>query len=579
MRNRIKPILIKPSGTIREAMAAIELSPHSKPEPGPAGIALVTDRRHKLLGILTDGDIRKAILGGVAIDSSVSGIMKKNPVTVKKGLSAFEMMRAIIREIKERNIVDHKLDKIVVVDDDNGVHDVLSFFELWKNTEIHARNVYIVGLGYVGLTLALTLCEVGFKVHGIDTDKKVAASLRRGRPHFHEVGLEPLLKHHINKNFFVQSDFKNGESDIYIIAVNTPVNEKGEVVFDYLKKAITSVAKILKPHDLIILRSTVSVGTCRKFAIPLIEKISKLKAGEDFYLSFAPERTVEGRALEELRILPQVIGGINEASVDLTTRLFKTINHLIVPVQNLEAAEVVKLLNNSFRDVSFAYANEVAQACEKFGVNAFEVIEAANRGYPRNKIPSPSPGVGGLCLVKDPWILVNSAKQVGFNAKLPALGRKINEEMIKLVAKKVSAFAVKNKIKPNALKIFVLGVAFKGEPETSDMRFSPAVDIIKELQQKFKNIVVYDPVIKTSELKKARLSDGQTGLKPVSLADGFEESNCVLVLNNHHSFRDLDIYDLLMKMKKPGYFFDGWNLFPREAIEGVKGIKYGTFGV
>src|SRR3989338_5950262 len=238
MRNRIKPILIKPSGTIREAMAAIELSPHSKPEPGPAGIALVTDRRHKLLGILTDGDIRKAILGGVSIDSSVSGIMKKNPVTVKKGLSAFEMMRAIIREIKERNIVDHKLDKIVVVDDDNGVHDVLSFFELWKNTEIHARNVYIVGLGYVGLTLALTLCEVGFKVHGIDTDKKVAASLRRGRPHFHEVGLEPLLKHHINKNFFVQSDFKNGESDIYIIAVNTPVNEKGEVVFDYLKKVL-----------------------------------------------------------------------------------------------------------------------------------------------------------------------------------------------------------------------------------------------------------------------------------------------------------------------------------------------------
>src|SRR3989344_7694586 len=160
MRNRIKPILIKPNDSIREAMVAIELSPHSKPEPGPTGIALVVNQNHKLLGILTDGDSRKAILGGVAINSPVVGIMKKNPVTVKKGLSAFEMMQTIIREIKDRNIIDHKLDKIVVVDDDNGVHDVLSFFELWKNTEIHTRNVYIVGLGYVGLTLALTLCEV-----------------------------------------------------------------------------------------------------------------------------------------------------------------------------------------------------------------------------------------------------------------------------------------------------------------------------------------------------------------------------------------------------------------------------------
>src|SRR3989344_1745981 len=156
MRNRIKSILIGPNGTIREAMTAIEFAPHRKPEPGPAGIVLVVDKARKLLGILTDGDIRKAILGGIAIDSSVSDIMKKNPVTVKKGLSAFEMMKLIIREIKDRNIVD--------VDDGDEVHDVLSFFELWKNTEIHARNICIVGLGYVGLKLALTLCEAGFRV-------------------------------------------------------------------------------------------------------------------------------------------------------------------------------------------------------------------------------------------------------------------------------------------------------------------------------------------------------------------------------------------------------------------------------
>ena len=572
MRNRIKSILIGPNGTIREAMTAIEFAPHRKPEPGPAGIVLVVDKARKLLGILTDGDIRKAILGGIAIDSSVSDIMKKNPVTVKKGLSAFEMMKLIIREIKDRNIVDRKLDKIVVVDDGDEVHDVLSFFELWKNTEIHARNICIVGLGYVGLTLALTLCEVGFRVYGVDINRKVVNSLNRGIPHFHEMGMEPLLKHHLNKNFFVRSVVKSGESDIYIVAVNTPVDDRDKVVMEFLKKAITSVARIMKPNDLVVLRSTVPVGTCRNFAIPLIEKVSDLKAGEDYYLAFAPERTVEGRALEELRVLPQVIGGINEASVDLTSRLFKAINHLIVPVPSLESAEVVKLLNNSFRDVSFAFANEVAQMCERFGVNASGVIGAANWGYPRNKIPLPSPGVGGLCLVKDPRILADSAKRFGFNARLPVLGRDINKRMIKLVAGKVLLFSKMNKIDPKNMKIFVLGIAFKGEPETSDMRHSSPVDIIIELKKTFKTIVVYDPIIKTSELKKA-------GLRPVSLSSGFKKSNCVLVLNNHPSFRNLDIYDLLMKMNKPGYFFDGWSIFPAEAIEGVKGVKYGTFGV
>lgn len=568
MKERIKHILISPKTSIREAMHIIQAAPHKK-EPAPSGIAIVVDKEHHLLGVVTDGDIRRAILNNTSIDEKVEKIMKKNPVTVGSHLSALDMMHEITNEIKVRNTPGHKLEKVLVVHSDNKVHDIVSFFDLWKNTEVTAKNIHVVGLGYVGLTLALSLADVGFRVCGIDANEEVVKSLNKGKPHFHEVGLETLLKHHVGNNFFVKKDIDNdSKSGIYIIAVNTPVGKDKKVELKYLKNALESVGKALKPHDLVILRSTVPIGTCRNVAVPVLEKSSGLKAGSEFYLSFAPERTIEGKALQELRTLPQVIGGIDKESVNIATRLFKTLTNFIVPVESLESAEMVKLLNNTFRDVSFAYANEIAQLCEAFSLNTFEVIGAANNGYPRNQIPTPSTGVGGACLTKDPYILAASAEAVGKTVQLPIIGRDININMIDYVSNKVLSFLSKNK--KTKAKIFVIGMAFKGWPETSDLRWSTSVDIIEKLSKKHK-IEVFDAVISKDQLKKE-------GYTPVSLQEGFKNADAVLILNNHPSFRNIDLYTLLETMKKPGIFFDGWNMVNEESVLNVEGITYATLG-
>src|SRR3989344_3446177 len=221
MRERVKKILLAPEAKIREAMLAIEEAPHHKPEPAPSGIALVVAKDNTLLGVITDGDIRRAILDKADLEENVTSIMKKNPITVPHGKTPEEMMHAIVREIESRNIADHRIDKVVVVDGNNKVLDVISFFEIWKNSEVKTKNVSIIGLGYVGLTLALTLTDVGFKVFGIDTDKRIIASLKRGKSHVHELGLTSLLRHHIGQNFIVDTDLLPNRSDIYIVAVNT----------------------------------------------------------------------------------------------------------------------------------------------------------------------------------------------------------------------------------------------------------------------------------------------------------------------------------------------------------------------
>ena len=179
MKDRIKPIVIKDNITMKEVMKIIELGPQNEPHPSPAGIVLIVDEENKLLGGVTDADIRKAILGGFSLDTPIFEVMRKKPLTVNVKNSPEEMMKKIFDEAKTKNIAGHKLDKITVVDDENRVVDVISFFELWKNTDMKMKEVCIVGLGYVGLTLALVLAGAGFKVVGIDKNEEVISKLKK----------------------------------------------------------------------------------------------------------------------------------------------------------------------------------------------------------------------------------------------------------------------------------------------------------------------------------------------------------------------------------------------------------------
>jgi nucleotide sugar dehydrogenase len=566
MKDRPKSALVKPDMTIREVMTVIAKELKLAPD-GPGGIALVVDKNNKLLGIVTDGDIRRAIVKGADLNVKIKEIYNSSPVTFSKNLTPDELLTEAVKTIKKRGLPSKKINIIITLDDLGRPFDIFHFFELWQKAEVKTRTVSIIGLGYVGLTLALTLAEAGFSVVGVDIDKRITNNLKLKKSHIHEQGIDSLLERHINKNFFVRNEFNKNDSDVYIICVGTPVDEKGQVITRPLRTTLHYLSKILKRNDLVILRSTVPVGTCRNLVIPELEKRTKMKAGDDFFVSFAPERTVEGEALKELKTLPQIIGGLGKHSVDLTVKLFNSITDSIVLVDNLESAEMVKLLNNAYRDLTFSFANEVALICDKYNLNSHKVITSANYGYSRSLIPLPSPGVGGYCLTKDPYILASSARNIGTQAKLSILARKINNQMIDYVCQKVHAFVKQNRKNRSKIKIYVIGLAFKGRPETSDMRGSTSVAIIKNLREHYRNIVVYDPVIKKKEIEKA-------GFRYSDLDQGFHGTDCVLVLNDHRSYLNLNIYDLLAKMKKPGLFFDAWQLFSKIIIKPIDGISY-----
>jgi len=569
MNNRLQHIFVSQYTSIRETMKKITgVAKYG----APAGMAIVIDRNKKLQGIITDGDIRRALVNDISIDSPVSKIMIKDPITVQKNFSETEALHHVTKEVMaKQRLHDSKVDKVIVLNEDGCVEDVLDFLEMWQASQTLNKKVCVIGLGFVGLTLAIGLSDVGFDVVGYDTNEDVVEKLKKGIPTFFEKGLQSLLKYHvINKNFKVYSKLSNIKADVYILSVGSPVKGKNKNPdLSYVKNAAKQIGKIIKPRDQVILRSTVPVGTTREVVKPIIENESKLRCGEDFYLSFAPERTIEGKALEELRSLPQVIGSFNERGLDVATKFFAQLNHTVVRVDSLEAAEMVKLLNNTFRDVSFGFANECAQICNRLNLDAVKVIEAANRGYPRNKIPLPSPGVGGICLKKDPYILISTAKKTGFTAEMPAIGRKRNEEMPEFVRGKIETF-FKNNVKTNYPKLFIIGFAFKGIPETSDIRDSTTVDLVEIIRKKNTwKLFGYDPVAQKSDVES-------TGVKGCSLAEGFSNAHCALIMNNHQSYRSIDILGLLEKMRKPALFFDSWHLFPKDEIQRVKGITYGT---
>lgn len=564
MKARAKVTLINAGHSIKQAMHSINEQPQRHAE-APGGVALVVDKKDKLVGVVTDGDIRRALLSGASLEDSIEKAMNRNPITFRKDLGPDELLVETIREINRRNIRNKRLDIIITVDEKGRPYDVFRFFDLWKNSEIKTRVVSIIGLGYVGLTLGLVLAEAGFKVVGVDRNRKVVSELNKRKSHIHEQGVDGLLHRHLGKNFFAQAKFKNNDSDIYIVCVGTSVDEKGKVRPAPLLDALAYITGLLKKGDLVVLRSTVSVGTSRNLVIPLLEKRTGMKAGEDFYVSFAPERTVEGKALIELRELPQVIGGFNKTSADMTAKLFNHLTSSIVSVEDLETAELVKLLNNSYRDLTFSFANEVALISDAYKLNTQKVIQAANYGYKRSTIPMPSPGVGGYCLPKDPYILVESARAAGVDARLPKLSREINNKMIDHVCQKIDEF-LKDHGKKRA-KIFLVGLAFKGDPETRDTRGSTSVAIAKKLSKKYPNLFVFDPVLKRTDI----LAEG---FRAANLKRGFRNADCVLILNNHESYRDMDIHSFLDQMRKPGLLFDAWYMFADILSEPIEGIEH-----
>lgn len=564
----ISKICVSPEDSIRQVMDRMA---ENKPAAThlPADIVLVVGAGGRLLGIVTGGDIRRGLVHGVSEEASVRTIMNRNPFLIEGPKSNEEILSLVIDTIRKKQWHKDRLNKIIIVDHKRRVTDVFSLYDLWQSTDARFKHIGVVGLGYVGLTLALTFADLGFRVKGLDANQKIAASLQKGKPHFFEAGLETLLADHLNKNFRIVRNFEGDNyCDIYFIAVGTPMTKRKRPCLTYLEDAARTIGRVLKFGDTVILRSTVPLGTTRDVIAPILERVSGLKAGEEFFIAFAPERTIEGKALEELRTLPQIVGGINRTSSAITANLFSYMTHSVHLVDSPEEAEMVKLINNTYRDVTFGYANEISLICQRWGIDTHRVIQASNSGYPRGGVPYPSPGVGGYCLEKDPFILIESARKKGVVPHLTHHARMTSEAMIKAVSGSLDVFLKKRK-KSKRAKILINGFAFKGNPVTSDTRDAATRKVVAHLRKiGYTNIHGYDPAVSKSDILSC-------GALPVGdIRRGFRDADAVLVMTNHPSFAEADIRTLADTMRKPALLFDGWAVYSREEVEKIKGITY-----
>ena len=550
----IDSIVVRENTTFLEVL---ERHSGSKAHGIPAGIVLVVDDTSRLIGTITDGDIRRGILSKASLDGVASEIMSPDPIVFNRRMSFQEILRAIPKELRRRGRFDRKfLGKIVLVDDAHRPVRVLDYHRLWEQRVATHRHVTVIGLGYVGLTLAITLADSGYSVTGVDSDDGKIAAIQRGELYVHEVGLPALLNEHLDGNLTISSKVGTGD-DVFIVCVGTPLsgNHVGKIPsLDQLRLACEAVGPKLGVGSLVILRSTVPVGTTREFVRPLLEELSGLRAGDDFHLVFAPERTVEGNALRELLELPQIIGGVSSDCIEAAAALFRELNANIIRVSSCEAAEMAKLLNNCYRDLIFSFSNEMALLAVDNNIDIVEVIRASNSSYPRDRIPLPSPGVGGPCLTKDPYILASSARAGGESRTLGEHGRLVHQKMVESIAARLISQLERLGKSLQAAKILICGLAFKGRPETADLRDAPAIELCRILSAHRAVLYGHDPVAPPDAIARE-------GLIPVTLPEGFAGMDAVIFMNNHPSFEKLDVFAMVRSLAPEPVLFDGWNLF------------------
>jgi len=417
-------------------------------------------------------------------------------------------------------------------------------------------NVCVLGTGFVGLTLSVVLAEKGHIVYGVDLNKTVINKLNTGQPHFHEPGLlEALTKN--RKNIFFFLEIPDKKIDVFIVCVGTPLNKDNSVNNRFLTSASESISKNMKGNELIVLRSTVTVGATRNIVKPILDK-----SGKKYFLTFCPERAVEGKAVYEQSALPQIIGGINLESTKKAAEFFKTIVEEVIITESAEEAEIVKLLNNSYRNLTFAFANEIALLCNTLGINANHAIDAANHNYKRSNIPKPG-FVGGPCLTKDSFIIKASSKNYPLINMLVTTAREVNDFMPEFIAEKVSRHTNKKS------NILVCGLAFKGKPETDDIRNSPSIELINLLKSKgHEKIFGQDFAVKNQIIL-------ETGITSMEFEMGILEADCVIIANNHEKYKKINIENALNKKRTPTVVFDIWHMLDAEKIDKTK-VTYFT---
>lgn len=366
-----------------------------------------------------------------------------------------------------------------------------------KSNKNSKQTVVVVGMGVVGLPVALLLAQADYSVFGVDINKDVVDLLNKGTlpSHIKEAELQVLLQDsRVQKNFHVQ--LTPNQADSFIIAVPTPLDSsKKRADLSFLKKAIESIVAYLKRGNLIIIESTIPPLTCKNFVTPLLEK-SGLKVGKDILLAHCPERVLPGNIYHEIVHNDRIIGGINKKSSQKAKKLYSSFVKGKIYITDDVTAELCKLMENTYRDVNIALANEFLSVAEGLGIDPKEAIRLCNK-HPRVNILNPGIGVGGHCIPIDPWFIYEVDAK---NSTLIAAARKINDKMPKKIAAKIREAVEENK----KAKIVALGASYK--TDTADLRESPAVRIVEILRTDGFEVDHYDPLIPAYQWHKNLLT-------------------------------------------------------------------------
>ena len=399
---------------------------------------------------------------------------------------------------------------------------------LLDRIEQHTSRAAVVGLGYVGLPLVVTIARAGFQVVGIDLDAKKVDAVNRGESYVEDTPTEALLPFVESGQVKATTDYSVLQSvDTVNICVPTPLNKSKDPDISYIVSAVDSIAEYVHPGQLIILESTTYPGTTEEVVLPRLEA-SGLKAGQDFYLAFSPERIDPGNPVYHTGNTPKVLGGHTEQCAKITQRFYEQFIHKTVVVSSTRAAEMVKLMENTFRSVNIGLANEWARMCDKMGLDVWEIIDAAST-KPFGFMPFyPGPGLGGHCIPVDPHYLSWKAKTYEFYARFIELASEINSSMPEFVLHKIIDALNMHQKCVRGSDVFVLGVAYKRD--VGDTRESPALDVMKLLAERGASLSYHDPHVPTLVL------EGYGNYESVPLTDAcLAQADATIIMTDHSS--------------------------------------------
>ena len=411
--------------------------------------------------------------------------------------------------------------------------------------------VSVYGTGYVGLSLVAVYLRHGLRVIGVDIDERKLERIRRGDLWFNEEAIRSAIKKGLEESKLVLTNDSieaSRKSIVKVITVPVYIDwDTKKIDYSALEDVSEKIGLGLKRGDLVIIESSIPPTTTKNIIKPILEKVSGLKTEEDFYLAYSPERIYIGRAIEDIeKNYPKIVGGIGPKSLDIASRFYeKLVKKGVIKLGSTTAAEFEKLVEGIYRDVNIALANELAVAAMKLGVDFYEAREAAN-SQPYCHLHLPGPGVGGYCIPVYPYFMMDRVLAKGYIMELTRLSRRINESMPYVVVSLVEKLRKKAELKPNSVKVTVLGAAFRGNID--DTRLSPTRDIVALLKARgYRNVIVHDPFVKSDPVLE-ELSIKLTR----DLEEALKNSDIVIIVTRHDTYQRLKLSEVVcLSGKKP----------------------------